>query len=199
MVLDLSTLLKYGIAIFIITAPAVWVLFAYGPRRRDQKTKKWFEQLKKPSYTPSNELFSFLWILTYAIMGVAVFMIFEQLRVYQYSAISALTIFTVQYILGISLFPVFFGLKDLVLTGFLISALIPMIFWTMLEFYKLSTTAFILLIPYAGWIGFLTVLSFDFIKMNHRQIHDRFKRTTKTARNNQTFPKTNPPKISNHV
>jgi len=37
----------------------------------------------------------------------------------------------------------------------------------------LSTTAFLLLLPYAGWIGFLTILSFDLVELNHRFISNR--------------------------
>jgi len=197
MVLTFSTFFKYALAVLFVTVPVIWILFSYGPEH-NTNTDKWFENLKKPSYTPSKGLFSFIWIATYAIVGVAAFMIFDHIPVDKYAAISALTILAVQYILSISLVPVFFGLKDLVLTGYLISALIPLIFWTMLEFYKLSTIAFILLLPYAAWIGFLTVLSFDFITINpHNQ--ERLRHAIKTPIDNQRLPKAHPPRISNHV
>lgn len=169
MVLEWSTIVGYTLAVLIVTVPAIWILYSYGPRHETSR-EKFFEKLKKPDYTPSKGLFSFLWIVTYATMGVAAYTILDQIHVDRSTALTALVIFAAKYILGVSLIPIFFGRQDLILTGFMISALIPMIFWAMVEFYKVSTTAFLLLLPYASWIGFLTVLSFDFIKLNHRFI-----------------------------
>ncbi|USO02372.1 MAG: tryptophan-rich sensory protein [Alphaproteobacteria bacterium] len=199
MLLELNTIFKYALALLVVMAPAIWILFSYGPKQTNRKTEQWFESLEKPSYTPSKELFSFLWLLTYAIMGIAGFMVFEYLRIYKFSAVSALTVFTVKYVLGISLFPIFFGLKDLTLSGFLISALLPMIFWTMVEFYKLSTTSLILMLPYAAWIGFLTVLTFDLIELNPDQIDEENRRTNKTLNKSQRLPNAKPPIISQMV
>jgi len=125
----------------------------------------WYATLRKPSFSPPNWLFAPVWITLFALMGVSAFLVWrkglgdQQVKV-------ALSIFAIQLILNISWSVVFFGLRSPLAGLIVISILWVAILWTILNFFKISTTAGIVLIPYILWVSFAGVLNLFIWRLN---------------------------------
>jgi benzodiazapine receptor len=125
----------------------------------------WYAALKKPAFTPPGWVFSPVWIALYLLMGVSAFMVWSkgwgEGRVRM-----ALGLFVVQLVLNALWSLMFFGLRS-PLAGFVnILALWIFILLTMLYFFKVSTTAGTLLVPYILWVSFAAVLNFSILVLN---------------------------------
>jgi benzodiazapine receptor len=119
----------------------------------------WYVTLNKPSFTPPNWLFSPVWIFLFLLMGISAFLVWskgwgnKQVKI-------ALSIFAVQLILNILWSAVFFGFRS-PLAGFIEIVILWMaILLTILNFFKVSKTAGLLLLPYILWVSFAAVLNF---------------------------------------
>jgi len=125
----------------------------------------WFAELKKPGFFPPVWLFAPAWITLFFLMGISLYLIWgrglekKEVRV-------ALIIFGIQLIFNILWSVLFFGLKspfwgliDIVLMWFAILA-------TIFSFYKISSKAAFLLIPYILWVSFATLLNFSIWRLN---------------------------------
>jgi benzodiazapine receptor len=125
----------------------------------------WYVSLNKPSFTPPNWLFSPVWIFLFVLMGISAFLVwskgFDDKRVR-----IALSIFAVQLILNILWSAVFFGFRS-PLAGLIEIAILWIAIWlTILNFFKVSKTAGLLLMPYILWVSFAAVLNFFIWRLN---------------------------------
>lgn len=125
----------------------------------------WYAALKKPPFTPPGWIFSPVWITLYLLMGVSAFVVWSKgwgdsrVRI-------ALSLFVVQLVLNALWSLMFFGLRS-PSAGFInIVVLWIFILLTMLYFFKLSTTAGALLVPYVLWVSFAAVLNFSILVLN---------------------------------
>ena len=125
----------------------------------------WYATLRKPSFSPPNWLFAPVWITLFALMGVSAFLVWrrglgdQQVKV-------ALTIFVVQLILNILWSVIFFGLRAPLGGLIVISTLWVAILLTILNFFKVSTTAGLLLVPYILWVSFAALLNLFIWRLN---------------------------------
>ena len=125
----------------------------------------WYAALKKPPFTPPGWIFSPVWITLYLLMGVSAFVVWSKgwgdsrVRI-------ALSLFVVQLVLNALWSLMFFGLRS-PSAGFInIVVLWIFILLTMLYFFKVSTTAGALLVPYVLWASFAAVLNFSIWRLN---------------------------------
>ena len=125
----------------------------------------WYPTLKKPPFTPPNWLFAPVWTTLFLLMGISAFLVWHkgindrQVRI-------SLSIFGAQLILNILWSVMFFGLKS-PLAGFIdISILWLAILFTILNFFKISKTAGILLIPYILWVSLAAALNISIVILN---------------------------------
>lgn len=125
----------------------------------------WYATLDKPPFTPPNWLFAPAWITLYLLMGVSAFIVWRKgldsrpIRV-------ALMVFLAQLILNALWSVVFFGLQSPLYGVVVIIALWIAILFTILNFYKISTAAAIILLPYILWVSFATVLNISIWILN---------------------------------
>jgi benzodiazapine receptor len=125
----------------------------------------WYETLKKPSFTPPIWLVGLIWIILYALMGIALYLIWRKSGT-DLSVASAMAIFFVQLSLNVLWIFVFFGLR-LPLGGiFIIIPLWIFILLTSIKFYLVDRLAGYLMIPYLIWISFTSVLNAFIIRLN---------------------------------
>ncbi|MBM3240851.1 tryptophan-rich sensory protein [Candidatus Poribacteria bacterium] len=125
----------------------------------------WYATLKKPSFTPPNWLFAPVWTTLFVLMGVSAFLVWRK-GLHDKPVIIALSSFGVQLVLNILWSAMFFGLKS-PLAGFIdISILWLAILFTLFNFFKISTTAGILLIPYIAWVSFAAMLNLSLVILN---------------------------------
>ncbi len=125
----------------------------------------WYAALRKPSFSPPNWLFAPVWITLFALMGVSAFLVWRkglgdpQVRI-------VLAIFVIQLILNTTWSVVFFGLRSPLGGLIVIAVLWVAILLTILNFFKISTTAGIVLIPYILWVSFAAVLNLFIWRLN---------------------------------
>ena len=125
----------------------------------------WYATLEKPSFNPPNWLFAPAWITLYLLMGVAAFLIWRQ-GLGQKGVRAALIIFLVQLVLNALWSVVFFGLHSPLWGVVVIIALWIAILITIIKFFKLSTAAGSLMLPYILWVSFAAVLNIALFMLN---------------------------------
>ena len=118
----------------------------------------WYATLKKPPKTPPNRAFGPVWSTLYILMGVSVFLIWQN-GLGSGAARVAFTLFWVQLTLNALWSIVFFGKKSIrggvvtiVILWFLILA-------TSIASFRVSTWAGALLIPYLIWVTIASYLN----------------------------------------
>jgi translocator protein len=118
----------------------------------------WYATLNKPSFSPPNWLFSPVWISLYTLMGISLFIIWNNVGI-KPEVKRAMIFFFVQLGLNALWSVFFFGLRSplagLIEMVFLWSAIVLTIYY----FFKLSPWAGILLLPYLVWVSFAFILN----------------------------------------
>jgi benzodiazapine receptor len=125
----------------------------------------WYAALEKPFFTPPNWLFAPAWITLYLLMAIAAFLIWRQ-GLGQKGVNSALLVFLVQLVLNALWSVVFFGLHSPLWGAVVILALWVAILLTIIRFFKLSTAAGALLLPYILWVSFASALNIAILVLN---------------------------------
>jgi len=118
----------------------------------------WYATLKKPFFTPPNWIFSPVWISLFILMGISLFFVWRKTDHPTFKI--AFLFFFAQLILNILWSAAFFGLKSPFLGLMDIVLLWMAILLTILNFFKVSKFAGVLLIPYLLWVSFATLLNF---------------------------------------
>jgi benzodiazapine receptor len=125
----------------------------------------WYATLEKPFFTPPNWLFAPAWITLYLLMAIAAFLIWRK-GLGQEGVKAALLIFLVQLVLNALWSVVFFGLQSPLWGMVVILALWVAILLTIIRFFKLSTAAGSLMLPYILWVSFASALNIAIFMLN---------------------------------
>jgi len=125
----------------------------------------WYAALEKPAFTPPNWLFAPAWITLYVLMGVAAFLIWRKGFAHE-GVKCALIVFLVQLVLNALWSVVFFGLQSPLYGMVVIIALWIAILLTIIKFWRLSTAAGALLLPYILWVSFAATLNVSIWVLN---------------------------------
>ena len=125
----------------------------------------WYATLEKPFFTPPNWLFAPAWITLYLLMAIAAFLIWRQ-GLGQKGVKPALVIFLVQLVLNALWSIAFFGLQSPLYGMVVILALWVAILLTIIYFFRLSTAAGALLLPYILWVSFASALNIAIFMLN---------------------------------
>lgn len=126
---------------------------------------EWYVYLKKPSFTPPSWLFAPVWTILFATMGISVFLVWRQ-RSLGKQVKRAVAVFGVQLVLNVFWSATFFGLRSPIAGLVVIVVLWLAILLTILEFYRLSKSAALLLVPYILWVSFAASLNYSIFIMN---------------------------------
>lgn len=123
----------------------------------------WYSNLTKPAFSPPNWIFTPVWSILYI-------SIFTSLAFYINSEISnkksGYIYFALQMLFNFIWSPIFFGLQN-ILGGLIVVILLDIfVFLTIIEFFKVSKIAGIILIPYFIWIIFATYLNIGYLILN---------------------------------
>ncbi|MCS6818269.1 MAG: TspO/MBR family protein [Acidobacteriota bacterium] len=121
----------------------------------------WYASLRKPGWTPPNWVFGPVWSALYTSMAVAAWLVWRR-----HGWGWELALFGVQLALNMAWSAIFFGLRNPGAALVEIFALWVMILATMLSFWRISSTAGWLMVPYLGWVSFAAVLNFVIWRMN---------------------------------
>ncbi len=125
----------------------------------------WYLQLNKPNFNPPNWIFGPVWTLLYILMGIAAGIIWSK-GFYHMWVKTALYHFGIQLLLNAFWSLLFFGLKEPFWALLDIIALFVVLLFTIRWFKIVNNLAAYLLIPYAIWVAFATLLNFEIWRLN---------------------------------
>ena len=142
----------------LIAAAAVITASALGGLATAPNIPGWYAGLQKPFFNPPNWIFGPVWTLLFAMMGYAAYRIMR-LPAQLEGRVPALTIFFSQLVLNAAWSWAFFAMNSTTLGLVVIVPLLVMIILTIIRFRPLDRTAAFLLVPYAAWVSFATLLN----------------------------------------
>ena len=125
----------------------------------------WYANLEKPFFSPPNRLFAPVWLILYALMGLAAYLVWA-VGIKKPEVKLALILFVGQLILNLLWSFFFFKMQAPFYALLEIIALWLLILLTMVSFLKVSKPAGYLLLPYLLWVSFATLLNFYIVKLN---------------------------------
>ena len=118
----------------------------------------WYAALAKPPFTPPSWLFAPAWITLSLLMGISASLVWR-VGLDQKKVRTALILFLVQLVLNALWSVAFFGLQS-PLGGIIVIVLLwAAILLTILKFFRISTAAAALLVPYIAWVTFAATLN----------------------------------------
>jgi tryptophan-rich sensory protein len=124
----------------------------------------WYKTIARPSWTPPDWIFGPVWTTLYVMMAVAAWFVWKPTGFK--GAALPLTLFGLQLLLNIAWSWIFFGLHQPGWAFAEIVVLWLMIVATTVAFFRCSTIAGWLLVPYLAWVSFAAVLNFALWRMN---------------------------------
>jgi tryptophan-rich sensory protein len=150
-----------GLLVFLVLCFAV---AGIGGAITTPKIGTWYATLVKPSWNPPDWVFGPVWTTLYIFMAVAGWLIWRGKGFT--GAEFPLILFAIQLALNLLWSCIFFGLEKPGIAFFEV-----LLFWlaiaaTMLSFWRISTVAGILFVPYLAWVSFASVLTFTIWRLN---------------------------------
>ena len=125
----------------------------------------WYAELAKPWFNPPGWLFGPTWTILYALMGIALYIVWKEEGPIK-DKFPALILFAVQLLFNAAWSFIFFGARAPLLAFIEITALWLLIAVTLFLFWRISTTAGYLLVPYLLWVAFAAILNYSIWKLN---------------------------------
>ncbi len=125
----------------------------------------WYPGLKKPKYTPPNQVFGPIWTALYILMGLSVYFVWQK-GLANDGVLPAFILFWVQLGLNALWSIIFFGLKSKGGGVIIIIVLWFLILATIITSFQVSIWAGILLIPYILWVSVATYLNVGIWRLN---------------------------------
>lgn len=142
----------------------------------------WYESLKKPFFNPPKWLFGPVWTILYILMGISLYLVWSKNWMPKNKVVlkgskpwnplskkflsgswqkaNIILIFSVQLALNVLWTMLFFGMHATGLAFFELLMLWFAIIFTIINFYRVSKTSAILLLPYILWVSFAMLLNY---------------------------------------
>ena len=118
----------------------------------------------KPPLSPPGIIFPIVWVILYALMGIASYIVYEEAR--GEKAKEALTFYGLQLAVNFIWPIIFFRFEAYWLAVIVILVLLALVVITALKFKEISEAAFWLLVPYIVWLAFATYLNIGVAVLN---------------------------------
>lgn len=122
---------------------------------------EWYRSLNKPPFNPPNWVFAPVWTALYLMIAVAGWRIFLRAPRSQ-----AMQLWWAQLALNFLWSPLFFGLQKMALALADISALTVITWALVFRAFRMDRTASLLLVPYAAWVSFASLLNASLLFLN---------------------------------
>ena len=150
--------------VLLLFVVACFGVAAIGSFWTSSSVNTWYPGLRKPSFTPPSWIFAPVWSTLYLLMALSAWLVWRAAG-WSGSRV-ALLLFLAQLALNLAWSGLFFGLRrpDLALVD--IGLLLASIIATALAFRTFSSLASWLLVPYALWVAFATLLNFKIWRLN---------------------------------
>lgn len=124
----------------------------------------WYQIIQKPSFTPPNWLFGPAWTFLYVLIAISGWKIWC-LKGFG-RAQGAFRIYAAQLFLNLIWSFLFFGAHSPILGLIDICILLILIIFNIRLFWQINHFAAIILVPYALWVGFATILNAAIFALN---------------------------------
>jgi len=141
---------------------AGWIGSRYSPR--DARTRLWYRRLKKPSFNPPQYVFPVVWTALYALMAVSGWRVWRTEHSRERSR--ALSLWASQLVSNAAWTKIFFGEHRPVLALADVVGLESLVVRYIVTANKIDRPAALCFVPYAGWVGFATILNADIARLN---------------------------------
>ncbi|MCL6220050.1 TspO/MBR family protein [Zunongwangia pacifica] len=149
-----------------VTATAVCLVFGFlGIIALQNGLDSWYAALQKPWFTPPEFLFGPVWTIMYLLIGISAGLVWNK-GFYHKWVKTALYHFGFILLLNAFWFLFFFGLHEPMIALIAISAVFILLLITIKWFKVVNALSAYLLIPYAVWVLFLIVFTFEFWRIN---------------------------------
>jgi tryptophan-rich sensory protein len=125
----------------------------------------WYANLEKPPFNPPAWIFAPVWTMLFVLMGISAYLVWDKGAQNKDVRLS-LFIFGVQLMLNVLWSFLFFRMHSPFYAFVEIIILWAAIALTILNFYRISRTAGLMLIPYILWVSFAAVLNFYILRLN---------------------------------
>jgi len=149
-----------GLAVFVAINAAVSALGGWATA---SSVGTWYQTLAKPDFNPPDWVFAPVWTALYLMIAVAGWRAWRRGGA---EARRALVVYAVQLVLNLSWSYVFFGARLVGPALLVIAALLAAIVANALLFWRLDRWAGMLLVPYAAWVSFATLLNAAIWRLN---------------------------------
>jgi translocator protein len=127
--------------------------------------KGWYSTLKKPSWTPPNWLFPIAWSTLYVLMGIALWLLWENSSTAPQRG-WAIALFLLQLTLNAAWSPVFFLMHRTRSALAIILLMAVAIALTMLTAWPVNPTVSWLLAPYLVWVAYASTVNAGVVALN---------------------------------
>ena len=125
-----------------------------------------YEDVNRPFLSPPAIVFPIVWIILYALMGIASYVIFEEVKGKETKRQEALFLYAIQLAINFIWPIIFFRFEAYWLAVIVILILLFVVIITALKFKELNSTAFLLMVPYILWLVFATYLNIGVAILN---------------------------------
>lgn len=158
------TFLKFLFAMFLSYLPGILGLFV-APIASGENA--WYGTLNNSTLTPEGWVFSVVWIILYFLIGLALFLVMQNTNVNnKYYKTNAYILFTINIIFNALWTFAFFGAGLPEVALIILTALIVTAIFMARAFFRISTAAFWLTLPYILWLMFAFYLNGMIIYLN---------------------------------
>lgn len=130
-----------------------------------QAIPNWYANLNKPSFNPPSFAFGPAWLVLYALMGTASYLIWEK-GSHRKDVKKALRLFGIHLFFNGIWSILFFGLRSPILGLIDITVLWFLIVILVYKFWKIDNFAGLLLLPYLTWVSFAAILNYYIFILN---------------------------------
>lgn len=148
----------------------------------------WYKTLNKPSFNPPNWIFGPVWTVLFILMGISLYLVWirkwevknkigfdkrkpcnalsKKFLSGSWQKVNIILIFATQLVLNVLWSVIFFRIHSPGLAFFVLLMLWFAIIFTIVNFYRVSKTASLLLLPYILWVSFAGILNYFVWIMN---------------------------------
>lgn len=149
-----------------ITILTVEIVGASGAIFTGQGLSMWYDTLQRPALSPPNWVFGPVWTVLFALIGIAVWLVWRGADSSPREARVAFAIFVVHFAFNIGWSAVFFGMQEIGWGLVVIGILWLLIVATMWAFGRVDRRTVLLLVPYLLWVSFAAFLNYRFWVLN---------------------------------
>jgi len=151
---------------YFVIAVAICLLAGYvGSYYTTPSLPTWYAGLQKPDFTPPSWVFALVWTILYILMGISLYLIVESGLKNQEVKLG-LIFFIFQLLVNVGWSFFFFGLHSTFFGFMAVVLLWAVLLCTILQLFRFSIPAALILIPYFIWVSFAGYLTYAIMILN---------------------------------